>query len=77
VRTIKNRGLHEKPSKDLQKGSNAGARLSDCHLTKHNLINSLGAEVNESAGLIEETQTAPPYKISRILWGSPLVNEKR
>jgi DNA-binding Lrp family transcriptional regulator len=35
------RRLNEKPSKCLQQGPNAGERLSDCRLTKHNLINSL------------------------------------
>ena len=50
--------------------SNPGERLSDCHLNNQRLINSLGAEVNESVGLIEETQTAPPYRISPILRGS-------
>src|SRR5262245_57511779 len=52
--------------KIIQQGLNAGERLSDCHLNKQRLINSLGAEVNESAGCIEETLTASPYKISRI-----------
>ena len=44
--------------------------LLDCHLNKQRLINSLEAEVNESAVLIEGTQTALPYNISRYLRGS-------
>ena len=58
VRTIKERGLHEKPTKGLQQGRHAGARLSDGHLTQQHLSNSSGAEVTESAGLIAETPTA-------------------
>ena len=63
MRTIKKRGLNEKPSTCLQQGPNPGEHLSDCHLNKQRLINSLGAEVNESVGLMEETQTALPYRI--------------
>jgi hypothetical protein len=70
VRTIKKRGLNDEPSKCLQQGPNPGERLSDCHLNKQRLINLLEAEVHESVGLIEETQTAPPYRISPILRGS-------
>ena len=44
----------------------AEGRLVCRYLTKHNLINSLGAEVNESARLIESTAMTPPYKISRF-----------
>ena len=58
VRTIKKRGVNEKPIKGLQQGPHAGARLSDCHRTQQNLINSSGAEVTASAGLIAETPTA-------------------
>jgi hypothetical protein len=40
--------------------------LSSCRLNKQRLINSLEAEVNESARLIESTGVSPPYKISRF-----------
>ena len=70
VSTLKKRRLNEKPDKGLQRGFNVGEYLSDCHLNKQRLINSLGGKVDESAGLIEKTRTAPPYKISRILRGS-------
>jgi hypothetical protein len=63
VRTIKERGLHEKPTKGLQQGRHAGARLSDGHLTQQHLSNSSGAEVTESAGLIAETPTAHRTKL--------------
>ena len=42
------------------------------HLNKQRLINSLEAEVNESACLIESTGVTPPYKISRFHRESPL-----
>jgi hypothetical protein len=63
-------GLNEKPGKCLQRGRNAGEHLSSCHLTKQRLINSLGVEVHESAGLLDGDQSALPYKISRFLQGS-------
>jgi hypothetical protein len=74
VRTIKKRGLNEKPGGCLQRGLNAGVRLSDCRLNKHRLINSLGGEVNESIGLSDDAQAAQPYKISRILRRSLLTD---
>ena len=48
-----------------------GESLSSCHLNKQRLINSLGVEVHESAGLINGAQASLPYKISRFLRGSP------
>jgi len=51
----------------------AEGRLVCRYLTKHNLINSLGAEVNESARLIESTGEIPPYKILRFHRKSPLI----
>src|SRR6266851_5269698 len=44
----------------------AGECLSDCHLNKQRLIKSLGAGVDENAGLMDRPQAAPPYKISRF-----------
>jgi hypothetical protein len=38
----------ETPDKSLGKASTPGKNLSDCRLTKHRLINSLGAKVNET-----------------------------
>ena len=46
--------------------SNVGQSLSSCHHTKHNLINSLEVEVNESADGMETPHVALPYKISRF-----------
>jgi hypothetical protein len=43
---------------------------SQIAITKHTLINPLGAEVDESADLIRDPQAALPYKISRFLRGS-------
>jgi hypothetical protein len=43
-----------------------GKSLSCCRLNKQRLINSLEAEVNESACLIELSGVTPPYKISRF-----------
>jgi hypothetical protein len=70
VRTIKKRGLHEKPGKRLSRGRNAGEYLSDGYLNKQRLINPLGVEVHESARLMDGAQSALPYKISRVLRGS-------
>ena len=65
-------GLNEKPGQCLQSGLSAGACLSDCHLKKQRLINSLEAEVEESADLLHRPQTTPPYNISCFHRGSHL-----
>ena len=66
------RRLNEKPSKSIQQGLNAGERLSDCHLNKQRLINSLGAEVNESVGRIEETLSCPTVQNFAYSPGKPV-----
>jgi hypothetical protein len=65
------RGAPMCPLVHLQQGPNTGERLSDCHLNTQRLINSLGAEVHENAGLVEDAQAAIPYKIARFLRKTP------
>jgi len=64
--TRKNRSFGENPWQRGSKTQNVGKSLSSCHLNKQRLINSLEAEVDESARLIESTGVTPPYKISRF-----------
>ena len=59
----------------LQWGPKTADTLSDCHLNKQRLINSLEAEVNESTDLMHGPQATPPYKISRFHWESHMGEE--
>jgi hypothetical protein len=65
------RPLNETPRKCGRKRPKAPPDVSDCHLNKHRLINSLGAFVNETRLGHESPQVVLPPKISPKLPESP------
>jgi hypothetical protein len=46
----------------LQRPANAGESLSSCHVIKQRLINSLRAEIHESAAITEGTEVTPTVR---------------
>ena len=64
VRCLGKRPLNETPRKCCQMRLTAPPDVSDCHLTKHRLINSLGTFVNETRLSPESPQVVLPPKIS-------------
>jgi hypothetical protein len=65
--------------KCLQQRRNVGTCLSSCHLNKHNLINSLRANLDERTLSSDDALKTLPPKISPFLQEGPQVgvNERR